>query len=299
MLNTILTHNIFQMPELPEVEIVKQSLAKNIQKKKIKKVIIKNRNLRFKIPLKFEELLQDKIIKKVTRFSKYLILNFSGGSFCLIHLGMSGTIHLIKKKSLNKFTNVSFYNSPSLPKKHNHVEIQFKNLKIVYNDPRRFGFFRFIENKQDLIDRFSHLGPEPFFKNFNLKYLLKYFSNKKRNIKSFLIDQKFVSGIGNIYASEILFLSKINPKTYAIRLSKEDCKKIIFFSKRVLKKAIKKGGSSIRDFKDVLGQSGNFQKEFNVYQRENLNCLRNKCAGTIKKIFISNRSTFFCNTCQK
>jgi len=287
------------MPELPEVEIVKQSLAKKIQKKTIKKVIIKNRNLRFKIPLKFEELLHNKIIKKVTRFSKYLILNFSDGSFCLIHLGMSGTIHLIKKNNFNKLTNTSFYNSPNLPKKHNHVEIQFQDLKVIYNDPRRFGFFKFINNKQELIDRFNHLGPEPFFKNFNLEYILKYFMNKKKDIKSFLLDQKFVSGIGNIYASEILFLSKINPTTCAMKLSKEDCKKIIFFSKSVLKKAIKRGGSSIRDFKNTAGQSGNFQKEFKVYQRENLNCLRNKCIGKIKKIFISNRSTFFCNICQK
>ena len=287
------------MPELPEVEIVKQSLSKKIQQKKIKKVIIKNRNLRFKIPLKFEKLLQKKIIKKVTRFSKYLILNFSDGSFCLIHLGMSGTIHLIKKNSLNKFTNVSFYNSPTLPKKHNHVEIQFQDLKIVYNDPRRFGFFEFIANKQELINRFSHLGPEPFFKNFNLKYLLEYFSDKKKDIKSFLIDQKFVSGIGNIYASEILFLSKINPKKFAMRLSKEDCKKIIFFSKNVLSKAIERGGSSIRDFKNTSGTTGNFQKELKVYQRENLDCLRSKCSGKIKKVFISNRSTFFCNICQK
>jgi len=287
------------MPELPEVEIVKQSLAKKIQQKKIKKVIIKNRNLRFKIPFKFEELLQNKIIKKVTRFSKYLILNFSDGSFCLIHLGMSGTIHLIKKDNFNKFTNTSFYNSPKLPKKHNHVEIQFENIKVIYNDPRRFGFFKFIDNRQDLINRFSHLGPEPFFKNFNLEYLLRYFFNKKKDIKSFLLDQKFVSGIGNIYASEILFLSKINPTTSAMKLSKKDCKKIISFSKSVLNKAIKKGGSSIRDFKNTSGEIGNFQKEFKVYQRENLNCLRNKCPGKIKKIFISNRSTFFCNTCQK
>ncbi len=287
------------MPELPEVEIVKQSLAKKIEHKKIKKVIIKNRNLRFKIPQKFEELLQNKIIKKVTRFSKYLILNFYDGSFCLIHLGMSGTIHLIKKDNLNKFTNVSFYNSPNLPKKHNHVEIQFQDLKVIYNDPRRFGFFKFIDNKQELINRFSHLGPEPFFKNFNLKYLLKYFFNKKKDIKSFLIDQKFVSGIGNIYASEILFLSKINPTTYAMKLSKEECKKIITFSKSVLNKAIQKGGSSIRDFKNTSGENGNFQKEFKVYQRENLNCVRHKCTGKIKKIFISSRSTFFCNTCQK
>ena len=287
------------MPELPEVEIVKQSLAKKIQQKKIKKVIIKNRNLRFKIPLKFEELLQHKIIKKVTRFSKYLILNFYDGSFCLIHLGMSGTIHLIKKHKLNKFTNVSFYNSPSLPKNHNHVEIQFQDLNIIYNDPRRFGFFKFINNKQDLVNRFSHLGPEPFSKNFNINYLLKYFFNKKKDIKSFLIDQKFVSGIGNIYASEILFLSKIKPTTLAMKLSKKDCKRIISFSKSVLNKAIQRGGSSIRDFRNISGKSGNFQKEFKVYQRENLNCLRNKCSGKIKKISISNRSTFFCNTCQK
>ena len=287
------------MPELPEVEIVKQSLSKKIEQKQIKKVIIKNRNLRFKIPQKFEELLQNKIIKKVTRFSKYLILNFSDGSFCLIHLGMSGTIHLIKKNNLNKFTNVSFYNSPTLPKKHNHVEIQFQDLKVIYNDPRRFGFFKFVNNKQELINRFRHLGPEPFFKNFNFKYLSKYFFNKKRDIKSFLIDQRFVSGIGNIYASEILFLSKIKPTRSAMKLSEKDCKKIISFSKSVLKKAILKGGSSIRNFKNTQGKKGNFQKEFKVYQRENQNCLRNKCTGKIKKIFISNRSTFFCNTCQK
>ena len=287
------------MPELPEVEIVKQSLDQKIQQKKIKKVIIKNRNLRFKIPEKFEEFLENKIIKKVSRFSKYLILNFSDGSFCLIHLGMSGTIHLIKKNNLNKFTNTSFYNSPNLPKKHNHVEIQFKDLKIIYNDPRRFGFFKFINNKQDLLNIFNHLGPEPFFKTFNLKYLSSYFLNKKKDIKSFLIDQKFVSGIGNIYASEILFLSKISPTKHAMKLSKKDCKKIILFSKSVLNRAIKKGGSSIRDFKDTAGKTGNFQKEFKVYQRENLNCLRNKCIGKIRKIFISNRSTFFCNTCQK
>jgi len=287
------------MPELPEVEIVKQSLSKKIEHKKIKKIIITNRNLRFKIPLKFEELLKNKIIKKVTRFSKYLILNFSDQSFCLIHLGMSGTVHLIKKNNTSKFTNTSFYNSPSLPKKHNHVEIHFEGLRVIYNDPRRFGFFKFIENKKELEKKFSHLGPEPFFKNFNLEYLVGYFTNKKKDIKSFLLDQKFVSGIGNIYASEILFLCKINPTTYASKLTKQNCKKIITYSKSILNRAIKKGGSSIRDFKNTMGKSGNFQKEFRVYQRENLSCLRSKCDGKIQKIFISNRSTFFCNTCQK
>ncbi len=114
-----------------------------------------------------------------------------------------------------------------------------------------------------------------------------------------MLDQKFVSGIGNIYASEILFLCKINPKRSAMKLSKKDCKNIIVHSKRILNKAIKKGGSSIRDFKNISGKKGNFQEDFNVYQRENLDCAKIKCSGKIKKIFISNRSTFFCNICQK
>jgi formamidopyrimidine-DNA glycosylase len=287
------------MPELPEVEIVKQSLSQNIQQKKIQKVIIKNRNLRFKIPSKFEQLLKNKFIVKVSRFSKYLIFNFSDRSFCLVHLGMSGTIHLIKKNNLNNFTNTSFYNSSNLPKKHNHVEIWLKNLKIIYNDPRRFGFFRYIKNEQELKKKFEHLGPEPFFKEFNLKYLMNYFKNKKKDIKSFLLDQKFVSGIGNIYASEILFLCKINPKKEAFKLTKKEGKKIIFFSKIVLNKAIKKGGSSIRDFKNILGENGNYQKEFKVYQKESGNCPRNKCKGKIKKIVVAKRSTFYCNICQK
>ena len=287
------------MPELPEVEIVKKSLSQNIQQKKIQKVIIKNRNLRFKIPSKFEQLLKNKFIVKVSRFSKYLIFNFSDKSFCLVHLGMSGTIHLIKKNNLNNFTNTSFYNSSNLPKKHNHVEIRLKNLKIIYNDPRRFGFFRYIKNEQELKKKFEHLGPEPFFKEFNLKYLMNYFKNKKKDIKSFLLDQKFVSGIGNIYASEILFLCKINPKKEAFKLTKKEGKKIISFSKIVLNKAIKKGGSSIRDFKNILGENGNYQKEFKVYQKESGNCPRNKCKGKIKKIVVAKRSTFYCNICQK
>ena len=287
------------MPELPEVEIVKQSLSQNIQQKKIQKVIIKNRNLRFKIPSKFEQLLKNKFIVKVSRFSKYLIFNFSDRSFCLVHLGMSGTIHLIKKNNLNNFTNTSLYNSSNLPKKNNHVEIRLKNLKIIYNDPRRFGFFRYIKNEQELKKKFEHLGPEPFFKEFNLKYLMNYFKNKKKDIKSFLLDQKFVSGIGNIYASEILFLCKINPKKEAFKLTKKEGKKIISFSKIVLNKAIKKGGSSIRDFKNILGENGNYQKEFKVYQKESGNCPRNKCKGKIKKIVVAKRSTFYCNICQK
>ena len=134
------------MPELPEVEIVRQSLNKKIKQKKVRNVIIRNRNLIFKIPLNFATYLKGQKITKVDRFSKYLILHLSSRNYCLIHLGMSGTIHLIDSNKKNLSTNTSFYNSPILPKKHNHVEIIFSNLKIVYNDPRRFGFFQIIDN---------------------------------------------------------------------------------------------------------------------------------------------------------
>ena len=287
------------MPELPEVEVVRQSLDKKIKQKKIKKVIIRNRNLRSKIPLNFENFLKGQKIIKINRFSKYLILHLSNKSYCLLHLGMSGTVHLVISNKKDSFTNTSFYSNPILPEKHNHVEIIFDKLKIVYNDPRRFGFFQIIQNSNLLKERFASFGPEPFQSSFNLKYVISYFKNKKKNIKNFLLDQKFVSGIGNIYASEILFLSKINPNKKAKLLKVNECKKIINISKSVLINAIKKGGSSIKDFKNLSGKKGNFQKEFNVYERAGLICKRFKCVGIIQKKNISNRSTFFCKNCQK
>ena len=200
------------MPELPEVEVVRMSLHKKIKQKKIKRVIIRNRNLRIKIPLDFESFLIGQKVKKIERFSKYLILHLSNNSYCLIHLGMSGTIHLIDRNKKNHITNTSFYNSPILPSNHNHIEIIFEKFKIIYNDPRRFGFFQIIKNSNSLKNRFSHLGPEPFQSKFNLEYVFSFFKGKEKNIKNYLLDQNFVSGIGNIYANEILFLSKINPK---------------------------------------------------------------------------------------
>ena len=287
------------MPELPEVEIVRESLDKTIKQKKIKKVIVRNRNLRFKIPYNFSNFLKNQKIINVKRFSKYLILSLSNNSYCLLHLGMSGTIHIIHSRKKNLVTNSSFYNSPILPKKHNHVEILFENLKIIYNDPRRFGFFQIIKNKSHLNQRLLHLGPEPFNSKFTLKYIFYFLRKKEKCIKNFLLDQSFVSGIGNIYASEILFLSKIDPTKKGRLFDKRDCRKILGNSKKVLLEAINKGGSSIRDFKNTSGTKGSFQKGFKVYDREGLRCKRLKCKGIIKKKNISNRSTFFCDTCQK
>jgi len=287
------------MPELPEVEIVRQSLKKKVKDMIIQKVLVKNRNLRFKLDSKFERHLYKKKIKKIERFSKYLIIIFENNSGFIIHLGMSGTIHLSDINKKNFFTNTSFYHSPVLPKKHNHIEIHFKKIKFIYNDPRRFGYFSIFNNKIDLKKKFNHFGPEPFSKSFNLNYVINYFKKKEKNIKNFLLDQKFISGIGNIYASEILFISKINPFRKAKNITKDECKKIILNSKIVLKKAILKGGSSIRNFQNINGEIGNFQKNFKVYQRENLKCVKVKCKGFIQKKFISNRSSFFCNYCQK
>ena len=286
------------MPELPEVEIVKRSLDKKIKFQKINKVLVRNRNLRFKVPKNFDFFLKNKKINKISRKSKYLIFHLNNNTFLVIHLGMSGTIHLIGKKNFRN-TNVSFYGSPDLPTKHNHIVIFLKKYQIIYNDPRRFGFIKILKNKKNLNFFFSKIGPEPLNSKFKINYIYNYLKNKKKCIKSFLLDQKFVSGIGNIYASEILYYSKINPFKQAKKLSKIDIKKIKYFSKFVLNKAIKKGGSSIRNFKNTKGKSGNFQNEFKVYERENLNCLNKSCYGKINKKTISKRSTFFCNNCQK
>ena len=287
------------MPELPEVEIVRQSLSKNIIGKKINRVLVRNRNLRFKLKSSFENELNGRLIVKIKRFSKYIIIELENKSYCLIHLGMSGTIHIINNRQKNSFTNTSFYHSPNLPKKHNHIEFFFNDKKLIYNDPRRFGFFQLIKNKIDLQNRFKNFGPEPFNNKFNLNYMTKYFKKKNKDIKSFLLDQKFVSGIGNIYASEILYFSKIHPLKSAKNLTKYECEKIIKNSKKVLNNAIHKGGSSIRDFKNTLGGIGQFQKEFKVYGRDKKDCKRQSCFGKIYKITQANRSTFYCQMCQK
>ncbi len=287
------------MPELPEVEVVRQSLSKKIEQKKVKKVIVRNRNLRFKIPLNFKKYIQNKKIIKVGRFSKYLIIYLPNYNYCLIHLGMSGTIHIIGNNLSSNITNTSFYNSPILPKKHNHVEFVFDEFRVVYNDPRRFGFFQIIKNTFELKKKFFHLGPEPFDLKYSLNYVYNYLRGKNKNIKNFLLDQKFVSGIGNIYASEILFSCKINPFKKANTLSKKECQKIVLNSKKILLKAISRGGSSIRDFKDSNGFVGKFQNEFKVYKQEGKRCKNPGCFNLIKKKIISKRSTFFCQFCQK
>ena len=286
------------MPELPEVEIVKKSLKKNVKDKKILDVIVTNRNLRFKVDKDFEKILKNRKIQNVNRYAKNIIVELNGNIYLIIHLGMTGTFHLIRNNIL-KNTNLSFYQSKDLPVKHNHIILIFKKFRVIYNDPRRFGFFKLLKDKESLKLYLKNIGREPLDKNFNLKYLKKSILFRKKCIKSILLDQKIISGIGNIYANEILFHSGLNPRKKGIKLKDFELKYLYKYSKLVLKKAILKGGSSIRDFRNTEGAKGSFQDNFKVYDKDNHNCPNKKCNYKIKKINISNRSTFYCENCQK
>ena len=284
------------MPELPEVEVVTRSLKKTIKNHKIIKITVNNRNLRFKLQKDFEHILKNKIVKNITRKSKYIVFDFDNDFYVVLHLGMSGTLHVPSKE---KITNLSFYSNPFLPEKHNHVIIKFKTFQLIYNDPRRFGYFKILKSKFEFDNYFTRIGPEALDKNFNFVYLKNKIKNRQRNIKNFLLDQKIVSGIGNIYANEILFKSQILPMKSVKNLTPTELRKIIKFSRIILKNAIEFGGSSIRDFKSISGDGGSFQTKFKVYNRDNQKCSKSKCEGIIKKKYISNRSTFICNFCQK
>jgi len=286
------------MPELPEIEIVKRSLFKKINGAKIVNVKINNKNLRYKITDELPKKLINEKILKISRRSKYLIFHFKN-KLLLAHLGMSGKFLIIRSKDKKMF-KTSFYYDLDILAKHNHIHFILNNgLELIYNDVRRFGFFKLFENiKLKEITYLKKLGPEPFSVLFCIKYVQKFIKNRKKNIKNLLMDQTFVSGLGNIYVNEALFLSKIHPLRQCSNLERKSIKNLIYNIRKVLKIAINQGGSSIRDFKNVYGKSGNFQQFFNVYGQENKNCSRISCKGKIKKISISNRSSFYCNICQ-
>jgi len=288
------------MPELPEVEVVKRSLKNNIVNLTIKKVSILTNKLRYLVDKKsFNKIINKKIIS-VKRRSKYLLIFLNNGFTILIHLGMTGKFFIVRKKKIKQKTSF-YYEIKKNDMKHNHIIFTLnKNLELIYNDVRKFGFLKIIFN-DDLGENshLSKLGPEPLSKKFNLKYFKDYIFNKKKCVKDLLMDQKFVSGLGNIYVNEVLFLSKISPMLASNNINTIKMKKIIKFIKKILIKSINEGGSSIKDFNSSDGSEGKFQQMFNVYAREGQKCLKLDCKGIIKKIFTSNRSTFYCSRCQK
>ena len=286
------------MPELPEIEIVKRSLFKMINKAKIINIKINNKNLRYKIPHAFSKHLIGEKILRISRRSKYLIFHFKK-KLLLAHMGMTGKLLLLQSRA-NKIFKTSFYYDSNILPSHNHIYFILNNdLVLIYNDVRRFGFFKLYNNTQlNKITFLKRLGLEPFSKKFNVKYFERFIRNKKKNVKNLLMDQTFVSGLGNIYVNEALFMSKIKPSRICNSINKNEIRNLILNIKKILNFSISKGGSSIRDFKNTLGKSGNFQQFFHVYGQKNKNCSRISCKGKIKKIVISNRSSFYCNRCQ-
>ena len=286
------------MPELPEIEIVKRSLYKMINKAKIINVKINNKNLRYKIPNTFSKNLTNERILNISRKSKYLIFHFKK-KLLLAHFGMSGKLFIIRNRD-KKIFKTSFYYNLNLDPKHNHIFFKLSNgLILIYNDVRRFGFFKFYNTPEiSRINFLNKLGPEPLSRKFNVEFFKNNIKKRKKNIKNLLMDQKFVSGLGNIYVNEALFMSNIHPLKECYNLEKNQIRKITFNIKKVLRTSISKGGSSIKDFKNTHGKSGEFQQFFHVYGKENNNCSRISCKGKIKKIVISGRSTFYCSKCQ-
>ena len=287
------------MPELPEVEIIKKSLNRIANNIKIISIKINNRNLRYKISKTFcDQLMNEKIIK-ISRRSKYIIFYFKN-KILLLHLGMTGKLLILRKQD-NQIFKTSFYYNLNIIQKHNHVFFTLANgFTLVYNDVRRFGFFKLYEGSNlSSISFLKNLGPEPLSRNFNTAYFQQFINNKKKNIKSMLMDQKFVSGLGNIYVNEALFMAKIHPLRASATIKKAEAIKLIHHIQSILKLSILKGGSTIRDFKNSSGKSGSYQQLFKVYGREGESCSRISCNEKIKKISISARSSFYCNSCQK
>lgn len=274
------------MPELPEVETVVRSLSPIVLGQRFKKVVIKNPSLRYKLDEEIINLqLNGQKINQIERIAKYIVCKLSSGKSLIIHLGMSGR--------LLDFQHISNLNDKM--QKHNHVEFSFENdQKIIYNDPRRFGFIKVIND----IDRyFKNIGRDPF--TLKEDEIYDFCKKSKKEIKDLLLDQSIIAGIGNIYASEILFYSKIHPKKISNKLTKMESDKLLFYIKKVLNDAIEKGGSSLKDYVTANGTKGSFQNHFAVYGKQNQKCPNCSCNSMILKIVQKQRATFFCNFKQK
>jgi len=268
------------MPELPEVETTLRAIKK-FQGQNLTNIKVHNRNLRWAVDKDLEINSRNQKLINLRRRAKYIIFELENTNL-LLHLGMSGSLRILKSEN-NYFL------------KHDHIEFIFDNEKIIYNDPRRFGSLHITKNVNNhrLI---SALGPEPLSKNFNGAYLLDCCKSSKDNIKTLLMNQKNVVGIGNIYASESLYLSKINPQKESQKLDLEECKRIVSSSKKVLNEAIKVGGTTLKDFYSADGSPGYFKIKLNVYGRNGQKC--KKCEEEIVKVIINQRATFYCPVCQ-
>lgn len=275
------------MPELPEVEVTRLGLLPYLPGRRVTKISHSGKRLRIAVPRKLLAMyVLGNTIISIDRRGKYLLFRMGNGSTLIIHLGMTGKLGLLA--------------SSKPPATHDHLRLLFDDgTELRFNDSRRFGSIMLwppMEAEKMETAFSSRIGVEPFSREFNIIYLQKQCCTRKMPIKNFLMDSHIVAGVGNIYANEILFTASVHPQTPAKVISHQEWITIIATTRRILKKAIRAGGSTISDFLGSSGNPGYFQVHFNVYNRAGQKCKR--CKNTITRTVIGGRATFFCPYCQ-
>jgi formamidopyrimidine-DNA glycosylase len=271
------------MPELPEVETTLRGLAPHLGGQRIAGVVIRHPQLRWPVPKNLPKLLRGQVVRSLRRRAKYLLLEFDHGTL-LLHLGMSGSLRILP------------VGTPA--EKHDHFDLVLDNGKLIrLRDPRRFGAVLWHEGDAAQHPLLQDLGPEPLEKKFDAAHLYRATRNKTAAIKLVIMDSHVVVGVGNIYASEALFRAGIRPQLTANKLSRERCARLVSEIRNTLRAAIRKGGSTLRDFMNSSGEPGYFQQHYFVYGRAGEPC--RKCGTPIKQIRQGQRSSFYCPGCQK
>ena len=297
------------MPELPEVETVLRGLEPVLAGRLLARVENRRADLRFALPDNFAERLTGTTVVSLSRRAKYLIAELSSGETLVMHLGMTGRFTVsktIETSGLSEMIGI-YDRDTGVHGKHDHIVFHTGNGHIVtYNDPRRFGFMLLVKSADlDAHPMFAGMGAEPLGQSFDAVYLAARARGKKVNLKSLLMDQRVVAGLGNIYVCEALYCAALSP----LRAAKSLCarngqaharsEKLVATVKLVLRDAIKAGGSTLRDYRHADGGSGLYQKTFRAYDRAGEPCLRPGCNGVVKRIVQTGRSTFYCPKCQK
>ena len=288
------------MPELPEVETVRMGLAPAMEGARFKKIEVRERRLRWPLPKDFEKRLTGKRVEGLGRRAKYLMADLSSGDVLLMHLGMSGSFRVGRDARPGVY-----YHEKSKSTAHDHVVFHMDNGAVItFNDPRRFGSMKLVPRaKVEQEPLLRALGPEPLGNAFDAVMLAKACAGKKTSLKAALSDQRVVAGLGNIYVCEALFRARLSPKRIAATIAdrkgqpNDRASALVEAIKAVLHDAIKAGGSSLRDHRRTDGALGDFQHNFQVYDREGEPCPA--CGGKIKRIVQIGRSTFYCPKCQK
>ena len=281
------------MPELPEVETVRRGLLPVMEGQRIDQAQVNRPDLRFALPDNMAARLTGQVVQALRRRSKYILADLSSGETLLIHLGMSGRM-LISGTQLGQF-----HHAHPAPEKHDHVVLTMQSgARVTFNDPRRFGAMDLMPTASWQAHKLlADLGPEPLGNGFNETYLAQRLANRATPIKSALLDQKVVSGLGNIYVCEVLHRAGIAPTRLAGDLTAQQAAALVPLIRAVLSEAIEAGGSSLRDYRQADGELGYFQHTFRVYDREGQPCLA--CATPIVRLVQSGRSSFYCPSCQR